>query len=132
MARPPLDYDKMLALAKGYLEECVDDLDKKVVKIPSVHGLAVKLKVSRETCYAWGNDPEKAEFSDILAEIKEKQGERLVNNGLAGTYNPTIAKLLLSSKHGYIEKTANAQIGGDGEEVSDEKAKAIAKALDQI
>lgn len=130
--RPPLDYEKILALAKEYLAECVDDLDKKVVKIPSIHGLAVKLGVNRDTCYTWAKDPERREFSDILSEIKERQGERLVNNGLAGTYNPTIAKLLLSSKHGYIEKTANAQIGGDGEEMDDEKAKAISKALDQI
>jgi hypothetical protein len=34
--------------------------------------------------------------------LRAKQADRLLNNGLAGTYNSTIAKVLLT-KHGYRE-----------------------------
>ena len=36
--------------------------------------------------------------------IKQEQKERLADNGLAGKYNPTIAKLILSANHDMREK----------------------------
>ncbi len=56
------------------------------------------LHVNRDTLYEW----EKAnkEFSDIMGELRAIQADRLVNKGLSGDYNPTIAKVLLT-KHGY-------------------------------
>lgn len=80
--------------------------------IPTVEGFASYLGISRDTAYAWceiDND-----FSDILTEIKSKQGKMLINKSLEGKYNSTIAKLILSSKHGYVEKTAqDVTTGGD-------------------
>ena len=35
-----------------------------------------------------------------------KQADRLLNNGLSGNYNPTIAKVMLT-KHGYREGIDN-------------------------
>lgn len=67
--------------------------------IPTVEGLAVYLRISRETIYA------REEFSDIAREIKEKQSKILVSSGLKGDFNSVIAKLILSSKHGYVEKS---------------------------
>ena len=36
----------------------------------------------------------------------DNQGRTLLNNGLDGTFNPTIAKLVLS-KHGYTDSPSN-------------------------
>jgi hypothetical protein len=44
-----------------------------------------------------------AAFSDLMTRVRNEQAERLLNNGLAGKYNPVIAKVLLT-KHGYVDK----------------------------
>jgi hypothetical protein len=70
--------------------------------LPTVEGLAVHLCVARSTFYEWAeNHPE---FSDILEQLLAAQGSQLIQNGLVGTYNPTITKLMLS-KHGYKDKS---------------------------
>lgn len=132
MARPTDYGPHILELFQEYLDECVDDLENKKVNIPTVHGLAIKLKLSRETIYAWCKDPEKKIFSDMFNILKEEQGKRLVNNGLAGTYSNPIAKLLLSSKHGYVEKTATANIEVNSESLSEERVDQISKAIDDL
>lgn len=38
-----------------------------------------------------------------MERLGSEQEERLINNGLGGQYNPTIAKVLLT-KHGYTDK----------------------------
>ncbi len=111
----PVEYgEAYLIKARGYLETCRDlntvVNDKSVVAIvnvPSKGGLANHLKVSRDTLYDWAE--KYPEFSDIMEQMGAIQEERLINNGLAGTYNPTIAKVLLT-KHGYregIDQTTN-------------------------
>jgi hypothetical protein len=72
--------------------------------VPMVAGLAVALGISKETVYAWAREPEKRQFSDALEAIEVGQHKALVNGSLSGTYNSTIAKLMLSSNHGYSEK----------------------------
>lgn len=73
-----------------------------VVKLPKAEGLALYLGVSRSRLYEWaGLYPE---FQDILERINQIQADRVINEALAGNYNPLIAKLLLG-KHGYREKT---------------------------
>lgn len=76
------------------------------VNLPSIAGLAVYLKVSRDSIYAWRDtDSELGKrFSDILSEILAEQEKRLINGGISGTYNPMITKLALG-KHGYSDKT---------------------------
>lgn len=86
------------------------------VKLPSIEGLAVYLKVGRESIYRWEKDidPVTKElkypvFCDIIAELRAIQGEMLINSGLSGQYSPVIAKVLLT-KHGYregIDQTTN-------------------------
>ena len=44
-------------------------------------------------------------FKVVLERLNDRQAEQLINNGLAGTYNSTIAKMLLSAKHGIHERT---------------------------
>lgn len=107
----PTDYNEQIIIkANEYLKLCQDqEIEKGTeerpiyslkVKLPTKGGLAVYLGVSRETLYAWAK--EKPEFSDIMEQLGALQEERLIDNGLSGDYNPTIAKVLLT-KHGYRE-----------------------------
>lgn len=72
------------------------------VKLPSIEGLAMHLDITRETVYDW--EEKYPQFSDIVKKLRAKQGEMLLNNGLSGTFNSSISKVLLS-KHDYREAT---------------------------
>ena len=85
----------------------------RVDTVPTVAGLACELGISRETCYAWAADPEKAVFSDILSKIAQTQERSLVNNGLKGEYNAAIAKMMLT-QHGYSERISQDHTSSDG------------------
>jgi len=107
----PTDYsEKILTIAKEYIGGGFKDVMKD--EIPTVAGLAIALGVSRETVYDWAKQREKTEFSDIVADLQAIQERLLLNNGLRGFYNSTIAKLLLSSKHGYAERTEHTGANG--------------------
>lgn len=114
----PTDYNQeILSESKKYIDSCADEMEQLVsgesekftkyenrlkVKLPTIEGLALYLKVHRDTIYEW--EKEHPEFSDIIGELRSKQAESLINNGLSGAYNPTIAKVLLA-KHGYKDAT---------------------------
>lgn len=109
--RPTKMTPELLAKAQEYIDQATDE--HKVVgenrptviwkvKLPTIEGLAVYLDISKETLYQW--EKENTGFSDVLTRVRNIQAERLINNSLAGNYNPVISKLLLS-KHGYIEKS---------------------------
>lgn len=112
--RPTKLNEELISKAEEYLQKSKDANtvvgDKKpvviwTVNLPTIEGLANFLNVHRDSLYEWeklDTDLGKA-FSDIFTRVKQVQAERLVNNGLAGNYNPVITKLLLS-KHGYVEK----------------------------
>ncbi len=105
MARPTLYSEEIVKEAWSYIEYSNDELDTKkekvTVRLPTIEGLALHLEISRSTLYLWQKEHE--EFSDIIETLLQKQAQTLVNNGLQGTYNPTIAKVLLT-KHGYTDK----------------------------
>lgn len=105
MARPTLYTDKILQLAKDYIQSCEDTIvdGKLKVNLPTVEGLSLFLGVTRSTIYEWEGNHD--EFSDTLAELKAKQAQMLISEGLANNYNSTIAKLMLSSNHGMREKS---------------------------
>lgn len=128
MARPT-DYNKdIVKKVKQYLEDSVDDeiqqtigmsakgtelfKNKVIVNIPTIEGLAVYLSVHRDTIYEW--EKEYKEFSDILAKLRAKQATELINKGLSGDYNSTIAKVLLT-KHGY--RDSQEVTGKDGKDL---------------
>lgn len=112
----PLEYcDEILVKAREYIDSCEDErytliktdgdksqtVENKIrVRLPTIEGLCLYLKIHRDTAYDWEKKFEG--FSDILSELRNKQAERLINNGMSGDYNPTIAKVLLT-KHGYRE-----------------------------
>jgi len=94
----PSDIIETLELAKTYLyggyEACQE-------VIPSIAGLACYTKKSRNNIYEYGKQLD--EFKYILDAILQLQESKLINEGLKGNFNSTIAKLILS-KHGYSEK----------------------------
>jgi len=81
-------------------------------KIPSIAGLAVHLKVRRDTIHEWRKEEGKEEFSDIIENLLALQELTLSGNGLSGDFNATISKLILT-KHGYSDKV-DQEIGGPG------------------
>ena len=72
--------------------------------LPTIEGLSLAMKVSRDTIYDWESNDVSNEFSDIVRQLRSAQAEKLIQLSLAGKYNPMISKLMLS-KHGYVEKT---------------------------
>jgi len=120
----PTEYSEaILKTAQAYIDSCEDEVkqvvsgesekfttykEKVIVKLPTIEGLALYLKIHRDTIYTW--EKQYLEFSDILNTLRVKQADRLINNGLSGDYNAYIAKALLS-KHGYSEKTEVEQSG---------------------
>jgi len=130
MARPVEYKEDILVRAREYISLCVDEIeeyhktrgdksdsyDRLVrVRIPTIEGIAVHLGISRSTVYDWKDALSEdgslkyAEFSYIIDELQAIQADRLLNNGLSGDYNPTIAKVLLT-KHGYregVDQTTN-------------------------
>lgn len=108
-----------------YLNSCKDTVEvlgsgkdtyiKNNVSLPTVDGLALFLDVSRDTLYEWAKHHQ--EFSDTLARVKQEQAKVLINKGLSGDYNPTIAKLVLATNHGYHEKQ-ETDITSKGESIT--------------
>ena len=81
--------------------------------VPSIAGLACVLGITRETCYAWARDETKAEFSDILDQLMQRQERGLLNGGLGGEFNSSISKMMLT-KHGYSDATKSEISGPEG------------------
>ncbi len=79
--------------------------------IPTVEALALHLGLYRSYVYAV------EELSDTREWIAKTQASKLIEHGLNGEYNPGIVKLLLSSRHGYIEKT-QTDITSGGEAIA--------------
>lgn len=140
----PSDYNEIEVRTKlyTYLESCKDTeypiLDKEgnVVdfkvraNIPTIEGFALFLGVNKTTIYEWeSNHPE---FSNDIGRLRQEQANRLVNKGLSGEYNSTIAKVLLT-KHGYREGIE--QTGKDGGavavDITDPKALALGKEYEE-
>jgi hypothetical protein len=82
------------------------------VQLPTIEGFAIYIGVPKRTLYDWKDKYE--ELSHSLEKIVEEQRKRLLDNGLSGDYNSTIAKLILSSNHGMSEKTVSELTGKDG------------------
>jgi hypothetical protein len=116
MARPTDYNEEIVSQTQDYIDSCNDETIQEVtgesekftsyknklkVKLPTIEGLALYLKIHKDTIYEWEKIHE--EFSDVIALLRAKQAEALINNGLSGDYNSTIAKVLLS-KHGYKEE----------------------------
>jgi len=103
----PTKYTKeMPKKVLAYLNSCVDGWDEErkrpKVNLPTVGGVCMVLGVAESTVHKWAK--EHPEFSESLRILVKEQEKRLLDSGLSGDYNPTIAKLVLSSNHGMSEK----------------------------
>jgi len=89
--------------------------------IPSIAGLSVYTRVSRDSIHSWAagewpsdaSESTRESFSDIVTALGATQELKLMNGGLGGAMNPTIAKLLLH-KHGHSEKVQQDNVSSDG------------------
>jgi hypothetical protein len=100
---------KQASIEKGY--EMYDT--KLKVKLPTIEGFALFIGVNKTSLYEWEKIHD--EFSNALGKIRTEQQQRLLDKGLSGEYNSTIAKLVLSANHGMSEKTIQEVTGKDGE-----------------
>lgn len=105
--------DESLEYLNAFLDEDKRRELKPIQLIPTVEGLCAFIKRSRSTVYKWKEEEGKEDFSDIVEMILEMQHMLLQNGGLAGHYNPTIAKLLLA-KHGHSERIESDHTSKDG------------------
>ncbi|WP_392558746.1 terminase small subunit [Orbus mooreae] len=90
--------DTRLVKARGYLNKGYKENGG---LIPSVSGLSLYIGCSRSSLYNYANESE--EFNDLLETVKAIQENELINKGLSGEFNATIAKLMLAN-HGYSHK----------------------------
>ena len=74
-------------------------------QIPTVCGLAGILGVTSRTIENWVKDEDKQEFFRTLGQLMDVQQQVLIDKGLVGEFNSVIDKLILSSNHGYKERT---------------------------
>lgn len=124
MGRPKDYSEEILIKSREYLDSCVDTYDEFhktrgektdsferliTAKIPSIEGLALHLKISRDTVYDW--EKKYPDFSYIIEELRLTQASKLINKGTTGEYNSTITKVLLS-KHGYREAVEQTGLNG--------------------
>lgn len=148
VGRPAKYSDSVLKHAEEYLLSCKDEdttssvqemqahggslmrLQKPTVKLPTRGGLAAHLHVSRDTLYEWSRVHK--DFSYIMERLGSIQEERLINNGLSGTYNSTIAKVLLT-KHGYNDKLeTDITTGGEKIDQGGADVKALSDKFDEF
>jgi hypothetical protein len=100
--RPSEYTPEKLDLARAYID---GGWSEQGDAVPQIAGLALAVGIHRDTVYQWAKDEDKKEFSDILTRVMHSQERCLVNDGLRGTFNPAITKMMLS-KHGYSDKQA--------------------------
>lgn len=146
VGRPTKYSEEILTKTREYIDSCEDKVRRfhktvgdrtdsyerlVVVKIPTLEGLAVHLKINKDTIQEWRKEEGKEEFSVLIDELLAKQADRLANNGLSGDYNPTIAKVLLA-KHGYREGIEHSGVDGGPIKHDIEERKKVEEAIDDL
>ena len=127
--RPTKYTQDMVDKVDEYLALCVDeekefhktrgeksDSYQRVLKVnlPKIEGFSAYLGVHKDTLTEWAKENDV--FSVALDKIRQAQHNRLVDETLAGNYNPVIAKLMLSSNHNYAENS-KTDITSGGEKI---------------
>ena len=104
----PTDYsDELVQKAWDYLNDYETIYGH---GIPSHLGLCEVLNIGKTTLYRWAEDEAK-EIRAILDTCSAKQHNVLIAKGLNGTFNASLAKLVLG-KHGYHDRVEST--GADG------------------
>ena len=121
VGRPNEYKEEYVQSADNYLAECQDEYqefhkirsnsDKSAdgydrlvkVRLPTLEGFSQYIGHHLGTLHEWAKLH--SEFSGALKKIRDEQHKRLVDGGLSGDYNSTIAKLILSANHGMRERS---------------------------
>ena len=91
--RPTKYTPDMVDRLEGYMHNCPDEL-------PSKSGFAIFVGVHVNTLDNWSR--KHSEFLWALRRLHTLQESELINKGLAGQYNSTICKLILSRNQGHF------------------------------
>ena len=117
MARPTKYKEEFCDMVDDFLKENRDEQyqltksssskgeswDNKIkVKLPTQYAFAKYIGVAEDTVIEWSKKYPR--FSESLGKILAEQKQRLLDMGLSGDYNSTIAKLILSANHGLAER----------------------------
>ena len=107
MARPSEYKEEYIQVAEEYIKSC----SREATEIPTVEGLALTIGVDADTIGNWGK--EYPEFFGTIKELKDKQKNQLMQDGLYGgkEVNQAMAIFLLKANHGMVE-TDRHEIGG--------------------
>lgn len=106
------------------IEKAIEYIEDEDNIFPSIAGLASYMNISRETVYARQEKNDKV--SDIVSVLLTNQEKNLLEKGLTGDYNSSVAKMILG-RHGYADKKSVDM--GFREEVK-EQGKKLKEALD--
>lgn len=126
--RPTIYKPEYIDKIDEYIKKCNDEYEKFIktegdkstsyeykmkVDLPTKEGFALYIGVDTDTIGNW--EKKYPDFFGSIKKIMTEQKKRLMENGLAGRYNPLITKLVLSANHGMNEKTENkTEVTGDG------------------
>lgn len=125
--RPTIYSVELIDKVYEYLDTCVDEEDEfhrtrgeksdsydRIVKVelPTFEGFSIFINVNRDTLKEWVKIY--PDFSAAMDDITRAQKKALINNGLSGNYNPSMAKFILSANHGLRE---GSDVTSNGNEI---------------
>lgn len=96
-------------ITKRYGKDCeVEEPLRWANDLPTLEKFATSIEVDVNTLLDW--EHRYPEFHRTLARARNMQEHILITNGLHGTYNHNIARLVLSHRHGYKDSSGNTNI----------------------
>ena len=105
----PTKYDESMPdKVYAYIKKCKDNPQGEtreeltIAQLPLLCGLASYLKVNPSTIVDWRKTYK--EFSNACEDLLSIQKDLLIQSGLAGSFNSTIAARILGANHGMSDK----------------------------
>ena len=84
------------------VDKYLESIENSPKHLPKIYSLAIFLGVNTDTIHEW--EKKYPEFSVSLSRLKDRQAQKLVDDGIYGNTNPTIVKLMLMNNHGMKER----------------------------
>lgn len=105
--RPSKYQDSMIQKTMDYIDSC----GREATELPTMEGLALVLGVDTDSLNNWADAKDETgelvhpEFFGTIKELKDKQKNQLMNDGLYGgkEINTPMAIFLLKANHGMME-----------------------------
>jgi hypothetical protein len=100
-----------IEIARLYIDSC----NREATELPTIEGLALRIGVDDDQLNEWGKIY--PEFHAAIKDLKLKQKNQLINDGLYGgkEVNQAMAIFLLKANHDMIETERKMLVGKDGE-----------------